>query len=134
MNKTLKLALFLAVVSAISGGLLGLVNSVTAPVIEAQKVVVTAENGFNAGTYEGSAKGFSGNIHVTVEVSDTAIVSISIDESENNSQMMNEGSRNDFANTIIEAQSTDVDTVSSVTYTTEGIKNAVIDALQKAVK
>ena len=44
MNKTFKLALFLGVVAAISGLVLGFVNSVTAPVIEANAIKAEKAN------------------------------------------------------------------------------------------
>lgn len=86
---------------------------------------------YTDGTYEGEADGFGGSIKVEVEIKDGAINKIDILSAENE-----DGVYLDMAKSIIDDilsnQSSDVDTVSGATFSSTGIKNAVIEALGKA--
>ena len=89
------------------------------------------ENAYKDGTYTGSGQGFGGTIEVQVtlendSITDVQVTSASGEDSAYLSQA--EG----VINSIISAQSTDVDTVSGATFSSTGIINAVNDALGKA--
>ncbi|MDI9476028.1 MAG: FMN-binding protein [Natronincolaceae bacterium] len=81
------------------------------------------------GTYEGTGKGFGGNIKVEVEVKDGKVANIEIlehGETENIAGPAIEG----IPGAIIDAQSIEVDNVSGATLSSKGIKAAVMDALK----
>lgn len=87
--------------------------------------------GFKDGTYTGSAQGFGGQISLSVKVSGGKITSIDINSaSGEDASYFNQAKA--IIQNIIDAQSPDVDTISGATYSSTGIKNAVIKALQKA--
>lgn len=80
------------------------------------------------GTYEGVGTGFRGETHVTVEVSDGKISNITVNSYQDDEQFFDRA----FATVIeeiLDAQSTDVDAVSGATYSSNGILEAVADAL-----
>jgi NosR/NirI family nitrous oxide reductase transcriptional regulator len=84
---------------------------------------------YKDGTYTGDAYGFEGNIGVSITVNGNKITSINI-LSQNESRP-----RDAFAtipNSIISVQSINVNAVSGATYSSEGIMNAVNNALSKA--
>lgn len=88
---------------------------------------------YENGTFEGKAQGFGGEIVVSVtikedEITDIQVVSADGEDSAYLSMAM------DMKEKMITAQSVDVDTVSGATYSSTGIKNAAIDALEKAKK
>jgi len=83
------------------------------------------------GTYEGTGRGFGGDIKVEVEVKDGKVANIEIPdhgETENIAGPAIEGT----PKAIIEAQSVEIDDVSGATFSSKGIKKAVMDALSKA--
>ncbi|MDY2960603.1 MAG: FMN-binding protein [Hornefia sp.] len=88
---------------------------------------------YKDGSYEGSAKGFGGNIVVRVTVKNDKIEKIDlVDASKEDGSYL--ASAKGVINSILDKQSTDVDTVSGATFTSTGIINAVISALEKAAK
>ncbi len=88
--------------------------------------VVTANAEFADGTYTGAGNGLMGPINVTVTVEDGKITNIEI-----NSHSENAGDAAIAAipQAIIDSQSCDVDVVSNATFTSNGIIEAVKDAL-----
>ena len=86
---------------------------------------------FKAGTYEGSAAGFNGDLKVEVVLSDEAIDSVTVTE---NSETEGIGSKavETLPQAIVDAQSVDVDSVSGATVSSEAIKAAVTMALEAA--
>ncbi len=83
------------------------------------------------GTYEGTEKGFGGNIKVEVEVKDGKVANIEIlehGETESIAGPAMEG----IPSAIVDAQSVEIDNVSGATFSSKGIKAAVMDALSKA--
>ena len=70
----------------------------------------TTSSKYKDGTYDGEAKGFGGNIRVSLT------------------------SAKNIINTMLDKQTTDVDTVSGATFSSTGIKNAATIALNKALK
>lgn len=83
---------------------------------------------FEDGTYEGEGTGFGGPILVSVTVSDGMITDISLLEHAETAGISDPAIEGIPA-AIIEAQSADVDAVSGATYTSEGIMEAVENAL-----
>ncbi len=83
------------------------------------------------GTYDGSGQGFGGPINVEVAVSNGRIADIKIlsHDGEDGTYF---GMAEKLTETIVDAQSADVDSVSGATFSSKGIKSAVEDALSKA--
>ncbi|HWT27652.1 MAG TPA: FMN-binding protein [Mobilitalea sp.] len=80
------------------------------------------------GTYEGSGTGFRGETKVTVEVSKGKISKISIDSYQDDQQFFDRASAT-VIQEMIDNQSVNVDAVSGATYSSNGIKEAVANAL-----
>lgn len=86
---------------------------------------------FKDGEYEGVAKGYGGNIVVSVIIKDGKIDNIVVkNHSGETPEFFDKASV--IINDIISKQSTNVDVVSGATFSSNGIINAVIDALNKA--
>lgn len=88
---------------------------------------------FIPGTYEGTARGYTSNITTKVTVSANKIESIKITQINDSPSYENQPIIQIPAQ-IIEAQTPYVDVVSGATQTSEGIKHAVMIALNKAKK
>jgi uncharacterized protein with FMN-binding domain len=86
---------------------------------------------YRAGTYEGAANGFGGEIKVSVTVDASRVVSVTI---VSNAETPGIGSRaiEALPARIVTAQGITVDNVSGATLSSQGIKNAVAQALEKA--
>lgn len=85
---------------------------------------------YKDGTYYGTGTGFGGTLKVKVEISGGKITSIQIMENQDGSEYISKASA--LINTIIQNQSTNVDTVSGATYSSVGIIQAVRKALSQA--
>ena len=85
---------------------------------------------YKDGTYYGTETGFGGTLKVKVEISGGKITSIQIMENQDGSEYISKASA--LINTIIQNQSTNVDTVSGATYSSVGIIQAVRNALSQA--
>ncbi len=85
---------------------------------------------YKDGTYYGTGTGFGGTLKVKVEISGGKITSIQIMENQDGSEYISKASA--LINTIIQNQSTNVDTVSGATYSSVGIIQAVRNALSQA--
>ena len=83
---------------------------------------------FADGTYEGSGTGFRGATKVSVTVKDGKIDDITIKSYQDDSKYFNRASET-MIDRIIDAQSTDVSTVSGATFSSNSIIEAVSDAL-----
>ena len=83
------------------------------------------------GTYTGSARGFKGNIGVSVTIKDGKIASVDITTNEDDQAYFN--SALGVINKMIGKQSGTVDSISGATYSSVGIMNAVNDAINKAI-
>lgn len=84
------------------------------------------------GTYQGSGTGFRGTTSVTVVVSNGDITSIDVDSYQDDRQFFDRA-LSTVTSEIIDSQSTNVDSVSGATYSSNGIMEAVADALSSAV-
>lgn len=86
---------------------------------------------YKDGTYTGEADGYGGTIQVEVTLASDEITSINVvSASGEDSAYLSQAES--VIDSIISAQSTDVDTVSGATFSSTGILNAVDDALGKA--
>lgn len=85
---------------------------------------------YKDGTYYGTGTGFGRTLKVKVEISGGKITSIQIMENQDGSEYISKASA--LINTIIQNQSTNVDTVSGATYSSVGIIQAVRNALSQA--
>ena len=85
---------------------------------------------YKDGNYYGTGTGFGGTLKVKVEISGGKITSIQIMENQDGSEYISKASA--LINTIIQNQSTNVDTVSGATYSSVGIIQAVRNALSQA--
>lgn len=89
------------------------------------------ENYYKDGDYTGSGQGFGGTIEVQVTLKNDEITAIQVTSaSGEDSAYLSQAEA--VIDSIISAQSTDVDTVSGATFSSTGILNAVDDALGKA--
>lgn len=86
---------------------------------------------YKDGTYYGSGTGFAGTIKVKVTVSNGKISDITIIESSDGKDYIDSAST--LLKQIVKKQSTNVDTVSGATYSSNGLIEAVRDALKNAV-
>jgi uncharacterized protein with FMN-binding domain len=85
------------------------------------------------GTYTGSSQGFGGEIKVKVTVFGKKISAIDIIEAGGEDEAYLSMAE-DIVKTILDKQTTEVDTISGATYSSTGIKNAVGQALEGAAK
>lgn len=85
---------------------------------------------YKDGTYYGTGKGFAGTIKVKVDISGGKIASISIVSTKDGDSYVKSASS--LLDTIVEKQSTNVDTVSGATFSSRGIIAAVRSALSQA--
>ena len=90
-----------------------------------------SDNVYKDGTYTGEAEGYGGTIQVEVTLTGDEITSINVVSApgEDSAYLSQAES---VIDSILSAQSTDVDTVSGATFSSTGILNAVDDALGKA--
>lgn len=86
---------------------------------------------YKDGTYYGTGKGFAGTMKVKVDIAGGKIASISIVSTKDGDSYVKSASS--LLDTIVEKQSTNVDTVSGATFSSRGIIAAVRSALSQAV-
>ncbi len=86
---------------------------------------------YKDGEYTGKAKGYNGDIKVSVKIKNGKISTIDILESNDDKEYLN--SAKGVINEIIKAQSTNVDSISGATYSSNGILDAVQSALDSGV-
>ncbi len=103
---------------------------------ESSGTVVTEEQSSETGqyidgVYTGSAQGFRGDTEVSVTVENGWITGIEILSYEDDNEFFSKA-KGTILSEIIAAQSVDVDTVSGATFSSEGILDAVADALSSA--
>ncbi len=106
------------------------VNAYNASVLQAEQE--EEESGYHDGTYEGSAYGFGDLITVSVTLKDGRMTDISVLNADGEDKPYYTQSLT-VLDKMLSTQSTEVDTVSGATLTSEGIIEAVADALGKAV-
>ncbi|WP_071396329.1 flavocytochrome c [Bacillus tuaregi] len=89
------------------------------------------ESTFKAGTYTGVGKGNNGDIKVEVEVDDDSILAINVLE-HNETKGLSDAAFDEIPNTVIEGQTLAVDTVSGATNSSNGLIEAITEALKAA--
>lgn len=102
-------------------------------VTDAADVVIVPEvqGNYKDGTYTGTGMGNNGDITVEVVVEDGNVISIElIDHSE--TAGIYEAAEQQVRSTVIRKQTIEVDNVSGATYSLEGIRDAVANALKQA--
>lgn len=93
---------------------------------------VNTGNELKDGEYEGTARGYISYITVRVTIKDGKIADIKVIQEDETPEYFNEAVK--VLNSIISANSTDVDSISGATVSSDALKEAVEDALQKAGK
>ena len=96
----------------------------------AEIAAVQDASAYKDGTYFGTGKGFAGTMKVKVDISGGKIASISIVSTKDGNSYVKSASS--LLDTIVEKQSTNVDTVSGATFSSRGIIAAVRSALSQA--
>lgn len=96
----------------------------------AEIAAVQDASAYKDGTYYGTGKGFAGNIKVKVDIARGKISAISIVSTKDGDSYVKSASS--LLDTIVEKQSTNVDTVSGATFSSRGIIAAVRSALSQA--
>ena len=100
---------------------------------EASQTAEQEQSGLTDGTYTGHGTGFGGDITVEVMIADGKITSCEIKSAENETLEYLEAA-SALVDSVTEAQSADVDTVSGATLSSNGILEAVRDCLTQAGK
>lgn len=96
----------------------------------AEIAAVQDASAYKDGTYYGTGKGFAGTMKLKVDISGGKIASISIVSTKDGDSYVKSASS--LLDTIVEKQSTNVDTVSGATFSSRGIIAAVRSALSQA--
>ena len=96
----------------------------------AEIAAVQDASAYKDGTYYGTGKGFAGTMKVKVDIVGGKIASISIVSTKDGDSYVKSASS--LLDTIVEKQSTNVDTVSGATFSSRGIIAAVRSALSQA--
>ena len=96
----------------------------------AEIAAVQDASAYKDGTYYGTGKGFAGTMKVKVDIAGGKIASISIVSTKDGDSYVKSASS--LLDTIVEKQSTNVDTVSGATFSSRGIIAAVRSALSQA--
>ena len=96
----------------------------------AEIAAVQDASAYKDGTYYGTGKGFAGTMKVKVDIAGGKIASISIVSTKDGDSYVKSASS--LIDTIVEKQSTNVDTVSGATFSSRGIISAVRNALSQA--
>lgn len=107
-------------------------ETTTQETITQEETAVSTTSGYMDGTYTGTGTGFHrGTTKVNVTVSGGLITDIEVISYQDDAPYFNRA-YNSVVSDIISTQSTNVDTVSGATYSSNGIMNAVADALSQA--
>lgn len=98
---------------------------------QAEVLINTTQSGYKDGKYTGSGRGFGGVIKVDVVIENTKIKTITIVEESETPEYFEQANPK-IINDIIKKQTPNVTAVSGATRSSEGIKNAVSQAVQQA--
>ncbi|MDO4493064.1 MAG: FAD-binding protein [Clostridia bacterium] len=94
-------------------------------------VAAGAESTWNAGTYSANAKGFAGDVTVTVTADANGITDVTVTGA-NETPALGGAAMPQLAEAIKAAQSADVETVTGATVTSTAVKNAAAEAIALA--
>lgn len=93
---------------------------------------ITGTVPYKEGIYYGTAEGYSGDVSVAVVIQDQTIKAILVTETSDDEEFFNRAM--EVVKNIVKKQNTEVDLVSGATYSSNGLLNAVKQALQQAEK
>ena len=88
---------------------------------------------YQDGVYEGEAQGYGGTVAVELTIENGKFADLTVVSAEKEDAAYFDVASS-LLDTILEEQSTDVDTVSGATFSSNGIIHATEDALRKAEK
>ena len=88
---------------------------------------------YQAGTYTASAEGYGGDVTVEVEFDNESILSVTI-LSQNETESVAGQALKEIPEQIVEAQTSEVDAITSATITSDAIMTAVADCIQQATQ
>lgn len=100
---------------------------------EVQAAIDAAAGSYNAGTYTATAKGRNGDITVSVDFSETAMTAIRVD-AHSETAGIGDSAMEALTNTMLIAQSAEVDTVAGATMSSAAFKEAVASCIAQAAK
>jgi uncharacterized protein with FMN-binding domain len=106
-------------------------NALSSSSGSSSSVEQTQPGKYTDGTYTGTGTGFRGETEVSVEVSNGYITDITIVSYKDDTEYFNRA-KNTVISDIINEQSTDVSAVSGATFSSNGIMNAVANALSSS--
>ena len=86
---------------------------------------------YTAGTYTASAAGYSGDVTVQVEFDETSILSVTV-TGQTETESIGGKAIEELPGKMVEAQTWEVDAVSTATVTSEAVKAAVKDCVEQA--
>lgn len=95
--------------------------------------VSTAKGNYKDGTYTGSARGYGGTVTMSVTIKDGLISSVDVVSAANEDAAYWNATLGLIDN-ILAAQSAEIDCVSGATFSSNGLLNAVKEALDQASK
>ena len=98
---------------------------------ETANQVTPGTGDYRDGTFTGTGNGFHGPVRVQVTVKDKQITDITILSNEDDPQFFNKA-KEGVVSSILTAQTWEVDSVSGASYSSRGIKEAVLNALTGA--
>ena len=93
----------------------------------------TVDSPYQDGVYEGEAQGYGGTVAVELTIENGKFADLTVVSAEKEDAAYFDAASS-LLDTILEEQSTDVDTVSGATFSSNGIIHATEDALRKAEK
>jgi len=106
------------------------IEKTNAPKVK-KAIFVENTNGYQDGSYTGTARGYGGNITVGVEIKEGKIFNVTILSADKETPSFFNRAKV-VVNRIVAQNSPNVDVVSGATYSSNGIIDAVINALNKA--
>ena len=112
-----------------AAGAMGIAAAGVLGTVEAPKA--HAEALYTPGTYSASARGIASDVKVTMEFSESEILSVKIDASGETPELGGKAAPV-LEQAILDAQGVDVDAVSGATVTTDAVKKAVADCISQA--
>lgn len=93
---------------------------------------ITGTVPYKEGIYYGTAEGYSGDVSVAVVIQDQTIKAVLVTETSDDEAFFSRAM--DVVKNVVKKQNTEVDTVSGATYSSEGLLNAIKNALAQAEK
>ena len=118
-----------AAMGGVTAGALSACESASSTAASASSAA--AQNGYTAGTYTATAAGINGDVSVTMTFDAEKITEVVIDAS-GETESIGGVAAEELANTILEAQTSEVDAISGATITSNAIKEAAAKCIAEA--